>query len=79
MHPTGSKVTAAEAKIAGLERALEMSRTISMAVGIAMHTFGLGRDEAIGYLRRLSQDNNIKLSILADQIVEAVEAGVQRP
>lgn len=53
-----------------LERALDSRTVIGQAVGIVMHEFDLSANPAFDYLKRLSQDNNIKLSTIAGELVQ---------
>lgn len=53
-----------------LEKALETRTTIGQAQGILMHAFGLDAVKAFAYLGRLSQDTNVKLVKVAQEIIE---------
>ena len=53
-----------------LERALETRTTIGQAQGILMRAFKIDAVQAFAYLARLSQDQNVKLAALAQQIVD---------
>jgi len=52
-----------------LHQALSTRTTIGQAQGILMHAFGVSSDQAFAYMRRLSQDQNIKLFAIAQQLV----------
>ncbi|HET7327624.1 MAG TPA: GAF and ANTAR domain-containing protein [Nocardioidaceae bacterium] len=52
-----------------LNEALTTRKVIGQATGIAMARFGIDEDLAFGYLIRVSQDGNIKLRRVAEQIV----------
>lgn len=56
-----------------LERALVNRQTIGQAEGILMERFSLSADQAFGVLRRISQDRNIRLHLIADQVVRTRE------
>jgi len=49
---------------------------IEQAKGILMHNFGLTPDEAFALLRRVSQDTNLKVRAIADQLVVALTGHV---
>ncbi|HLR94106.1 MAG TPA: ANTAR domain-containing protein, partial [Jiangellaceae bacterium] len=49
---------------------------IEQAKGILMHNFGLTPDEAFALLRRISQDTNLKVRAIADQLVMALTGHV---
>jgi GAF domain-containing protein len=53
----------------GLRIAIDTRHLIGQAQGILMERFGVSADKAFAVLRRYSQDNNVKLRDLADQIV----------
>ena len=53
----------------GLRVAIDSRHLIGQAQGILMERFGLTADKAFAVLRRYSQDNNVKLRDLADEIV----------
>lgn len=53
----------------GLERAVDARKLIGMAMGMLMERYGLDQDRAFDVLRRYSQDHNIKLRDVAEQIV----------
>jgi GAF domain-containing protein len=53
----------------GLRIAIDSRHLIGQAQGILMERFGLTADKAFAVLRRYSQDNNVKLRDLADEIV----------
>jgi hypothetical protein len=52
-----------------LTRALANRTVIGQAEGILMERLGLDADQAFGYLRRVSQDENVKLAAVAEEIV----------
>lgn len=51
-----------------LELAMVTRQEIGQAVGILMERYGMSADSAFAYLRRLSQNANVKLRDLADQL-----------
>lgn len=51
-----------------LELAMVTRQQIGQAVGILMERYGLTADAAFAYLRRLSQNGNVKLRDIADQL-----------
>lgn len=53
-----------------LERALHTSRRIGVALGILMNSQQVSLDEAWSLLSKASQDNNVKLSVLAQHVLE---------
>jgi DNA-binding response OmpR family regulator len=60
---------AAENRSANLERALSSNRQIGAAVGIVMATHKLTSDRAFALLRDASNQSNLKLRDVADQVV----------
>lgn len=57
-------------KVDDLNIALETRHTIGLAQGLLMARYGLTAEQAFEYLRRRSQDGNVKLRRLADRVVE---------
>lgn len=57
--------------VAQLHQAIESRTLIGQAQGILMERFGLDADGAFWVLRTLSQDRNIKLRIIADELIES--------
>jgi GAF domain-containing protein len=59
-----------------LEQALDSRTTIGQAEGILMQAFDIDAAQAFAYMRRLSQDQNVKLAQIAETIIEnRVEIG----
>lgn len=58
-------------ELTGLREALRSRHLIGVAQGILMQRYDLTLDQAFAVLSRHSQDSNIKLRELAEQIVEA--------
>jgi ANTAR domain/GAF domain len=57
---------------ADLRAAMGTRRVIDLALGVLMARAGVGPDEAFALLTRASQDRNVKLNVLAAQLVESV-------
>jgi transcriptional regulator with GAF, ATPase, and Fis domain len=53
-----------------LEKALDSRTLIGQAQGVLMRAFDIDAPKAFAYMRRLSQDENIKLVRVAERIVE---------
>jgi hypothetical protein len=62
-------------EIADLNDALRTRTTIGQAVGIIMERYGLPDERAFAFLTRLSQHQNVKLRVIAEEIVD----GQHRP
>jgi len=60
-------------QISNLEQAAESRRVVGQAVGIVMERFGLDEARAFGFLTRLSQDNNVKLRVVAERLREQTQ------
>ena len=52
-----------------LERAVEARTTIGQAQGLLMERLDIDADQAIALLKRVSQDTNVKLAQIADEVV----------
>lgn len=63
------QLTAAETRIANLERALVSNRRIGMALGVLMARHQLTERQAFDLLRQQSSRRNVKLAELAEQVV----------
>jgi AmiR/NasT family two-component response regulator len=57
-----------------LDNALGSRTTIGQAVGIVMERYGVDQTGAFEYLSRLSQNSNIKLRVVAEKLVDQVNA-----
>ena len=69
-----ASVAISAAKLRGeLHEALGTRTTIGQAQGILMHAFDINSDQAFAYMRRLSQDRNIKLFKIAQEIIDRRE------
>jgi len=64
---------AASLNAEGLQLAMDTRKRIGQAQGILMERHGLTEDQAFAVLRRYSQNNNVKLRDLAEQLVETKE------
>jgi AmiR/NasT family two-component response regulator len=53
----------------GLRSALESRTVIAKAIGILMERHSTSDEQAFAYLVRLSQDRNVKLRLVATEIV----------
>jgi hypothetical protein len=62
-----------------LVRGMMTRQRIGVAVGLLMHRYGLDEDRAFQYLARVSQDSNIKLRDIADNLVESANKGKALP
>lgn len=52
-----------------LQRAIDAHTEMGQAVGIVMERFGIGDDEALALLRRLSQEHNVELRTIVAEVV----------
>lgn len=57
-----------------LHEAVRTRRLIGQAVGVTMERFGLDDARAFAFLTRLSQDNNIKLRVIAERLLDEVNS-----
>jgi GAF domain-containing protein len=57
--------------VAGLNTALDTRKRIGQAQGILMERYGLDETRAFEVLRRYSQDHNIKLRDVADDLIDS--------
>jgi GAF domain-containing protein len=60
-------------EIDNLEQAIHTRGTIGQAVGIVMERYHLNDERAFAFLTRLSQDNNVKLRRVAEEIVKELD------
>jgi GAF domain-containing protein len=65
-----SVAMAAAAEQAGLRTALGNRTLIGQAEGVLMRAFSINEHQAFAYLQRLSQDSNVKLTTIAEKILE---------
>ena len=64
-----------EPAFARLRSRLATMPVIEQAKGIVMAQHGCGPEEAFDLLRRVSQRNNVKVHVLAEQIVKVIASG----
>ncbi|WP_020143337.1 ANTAR domain-containing protein [Terracoccus sp. 273MFTsu3.1] len=64
------RLDAAESRALQLETALAHSRDIGAAIGILMALRRVTREQAFDQLRRASMERNVKLHVLALEVVE---------
>jgi PAS domain-containing protein len=64
------RLEAARSEIANLRRALASRTIIGQATGIVMAQRGIGAEEAFQVLTRASQNDNVKLALLAEGVVD---------
>jgi hypothetical protein len=64
-----ARVVTAETKAANLEVALATNRRIGIAVGILMCRLRLTEDQAFAVLGKHSQDHNVKVRDLAEEVI----------
>jgi hypothetical protein len=57
-------------EITELQDAVRTRQLIGQAVGVMMERYGLDDARAFGFLARLSQENNIKLRVVAERLLE---------
>lgn len=57
-------------KIENLRHAVDARKQIGKAQGILMERFDLTADQAFAVLPHYSQDNNVKLQVVADRLIE---------
>lgn len=60
-------------EISHLQEALSTRTVIGQAVGIVMERYGMTADRAFAFLTRLSQNRNVKLRLIAEELVAASE------
>jgi hypothetical protein len=64
-----ARLLTAETRAANLEVALTTNRRIGIAVGILMCRLGVTEDQAFAVLSKHSQDHNVKVRDLADEVI----------
>jgi GAF domain-containing protein len=57
-------------QVTQLKEAVQTRQLIGQAVGVTMERYDLDEARAFGFLARLSQDNNVKLRIVAERLLE---------
>jgi GAF domain-containing protein len=63
------------AEVSDLRRAMQTRETIGKAVGIVMERYKLADDRAFAFLARVSQNRNVKLRQVAEEVIAANESG----
>jgi hypothetical protein len=69
LEELAERARSAELEALHLERALASNRRIGIAVGLVMCHYRLSPDQGIALLRRISQQRNVKVRELADEII----------
>ncbi len=72
---TTGEIAALQAEVEDLRRALETHPVIDHAQGMLMMRFDIDAPRAFALLKRVSQDNNVKLRDIATAIVATAGAG----
>jgi len=62
-------------EVGDLRRAMRTRETIGKAVGIVMERYKLSDDRAFAFLARVSQNRNVKLNQVAEEVIAANESG----
>ena len=62
-------------EVENLQEAMRTRQEIGRAVGIVMERYGLDEERAFAFLARVSQNRNIKLRVLARELIAGGEAG----
>ena len=65
-----SVALASSHEIFNLQIAVDSRKLMGLAQGILMERFGIGSERAFDVLRRYSQTRNVKLSVIAQQVVD---------
>jgi GAF domain-containing protein len=65
-------------EITTLKEAMQTRTKIGQAVGIVMERYKIPEQQAFAFLTRMSQNRNIKIRHLADQLIDAVSAELNR-
>ncbi|MFC5264802.1 GAF and ANTAR domain-containing protein [Kribbella qitaiheensis] len=76
-HAAVAVATVREAS--ALAQAVEARTLIGQAQGLLMERFAIDADQAFAVLRRYSQDNNVKLHIVADELVTTRRLSTRSP
>jgi len=71
-HAASAIATTSE--IGGLHTALQTRHRIGMAQGLLMQRYQLNEDQAFQFLRRISEDANVKLSDVATKVIDEAKA-----
>jgi AmiR/NasT family two-component response regulator len=57
-------------QVESLGEAVDARQDVGTAVGIVMERHGLDRERAFAFIAKLSNDRNVKVRVLAQQIVD---------
>lgn len=71
-HQAGMAIGYAR-EVQNLQEAVSTRTTIGQAVGIVMERYGLTDERAFAFLARVSQQRNVKLRLVAQEIIAATE------
>lgn len=66
-------------EVTNLQEALLTRKTIGQAIGIVMERYQLTDQRAFAFLTRLSQDRNVKLRLIAEELIAATEERGAQP
>jgi hypothetical protein len=66
-------------EVTTLKEAVKSRTRIGQAVGIVMERYKVPEHQAFAFLTRMSQTRNTKIRHIADQLIEAVPAGMAPP
>lgn len=69
------RLPSAEERVAHLEAALKTNRRIGMAIGILMGVRRIGEREAFELLRQASSRRNMKLRLVAEDVIQTGDVG----
>jgi hypothetical protein len=72
-HQAGLAISYAH-HIANLQEAVQSRTMIGQAVGIVMERYDLSDEHAFAFLRRLSSHRNVKLRLIAQEIITEIQA-----
>ncbi|MCH1866532.1 ANTAR domain-containing protein [Nocardioides sp. CFH 31398] len=70
LEELAERARSAELEALHLERALASNRRIGIAVGLLMCHYRLSPDQGIDLLRRISQERNVKVRELAEEVID---------
>ncbi|MFL6134161.1 MAG: GAF and ANTAR domain-containing protein [Nocardioidaceae bacterium] len=76
-HQAGVAIAYAQ-HVQNLEEAVRTRTIIGQAVGIVMERYQLDDERAFAFLARLSQQRNVKLRVVAEEIISDVAQGMAR-
>jgi AmiR/NasT family two-component response regulator len=70
-----SELEALRLEVEHLRAALASRHHIGMAEGMLMAGYGVSEDAAFAYLARRSQNDNMKLRLVAERVIQELSAG----